>query len=116
MVNDYMMAKLKLLVEKFGESWSACMLCMVQGDLTVISFNHAYTASKTGIIAGIAVVIASFWKFIDNKYGLIWATGVLTALADLIVHPTHFGPAWAEAALTGVAAGILAWMMSRMKT
>lgn len=110
-----MLKKAKLLAEKFGESWTACMLCMVQGDLTVVSLNHAYTASKTGIIAGITVVIASFWKRIDNKYGLIWATGVLTALADLIVHPTHFGPAWAEAVLTGIAAGILAWMLSRMK-
>lgn len=105
--------KLKLLIEKFSEAWTACMLCMVQGDLTVISISHAITASKTGIIAGIAVVIASYWNRIDNKYGLIWATGVLTAIADLTVHSSHFGPEWAEAVVTGIGAAGLAWILSK---
>ena len=105
--------KLKLLAEKFGEAWTACMLCMVQGDLTVLTLSHAYTASKTGLIAGIAVVIASYWNRIDNKYGLIWATGVLTAIADLTVHSSHFGPEWAEALCTGIGAGLLAWVLSK---
>ena len=110
-----MKQKLKLLAEKFSEAWTACMLCMVQGDLTVISLHHAITASKTGIIAGIAVVIASYWNRIDNKYGLIWATGVLTTLADLSIHPTHFGPEWAEAVVTGIGAAGLAWILSKRK-
>ncbi len=105
--------KLKLLAEKFGEAWTACMVCMVQGDLTVLTLNHAITASKTGIIAGIAIVISSYWHRIDNKYGLIWATGVLTAVADIVVHPSQFGPQWAEALVTGVGAGILAWVLSK---
>ena len=110
-----MKKKLKLLAEKFSEAWTACMLCMVQGDLTVISLHHAITASKTGIIAGIAVVIASYWNRIDNKYGLIWATGVLTTLADFSIHPTHFGPEWAEAVVTGIGAAGLAWILSKRK-
>ena len=89
------------------------MLCMVQGDLTVISISHAITASKTGVIAGIAVVIASYWNQIDNKYGLIWATGVLTAIADLTIHSSHFGPEWAEAVVTGISAAGLAWVLSK---
>jgi len=108
-----MIKKLKLLAEKFSEAWTACMLCMVQGDLTVISLNHAITASKTGLIAGIAVVIASYYQRINNKYGLIWATGILTAIADLSVHSSHFGPDWAEAVVTGIGAGLLAWVLSR---
>jgi len=107
--------KLKLLIEKFTEAWTACMLCMVQGDLTVISINHAITASKTGIIAGIAVVIASYWHRIDNKYGLIWATGILTSIADITIHPTHFGPEWLEAICTGLGAAGIAWMMSKRR-
>ena len=35
-------------------------------------------------------------------------TGILTALADIVIHPTNFGPNWAEAAVTGLGAGILA--------
>lgn len=107
--------KLKLLAEKFSESWTACMLCMVQGDLTVLTLNHAYTASKTGIIAGIAIVLASYWKKVNNKYGLIWLTGVLTTFADFIIHPTHFGPAWAESVVTGITAGFLAWILTNKK-
>ena len=60
--------KLRLLAEKFSEAWTACMLCMVQGDLTILTLNHAYTASKTGLVAGIAIVLASYWKKINNKY------------------------------------------------
>ena len=105
--------KLKLLAEKFSESWTACMLIMVQGDLSVLTLNHAYTASKTGIIAGTAIVLASYWNRINHKYGLIWITGVLTAIADFVVHPSHFGPQWAEAAITGIGAGLLAWILSR---
>ena len=110
---DMFKDKLKLLAEKFSEAWTACMLCMVQGDLTVLTLNHAYTASKTGIIAGIAIVLASYWNKVNNKYGLIWLTGVLTTFADLIIHPTHFGPAWAEAVVTGFAAAFLAWVLSK---
>jgi hypothetical protein len=105
--------KLKLLAEKFTESWTACMLMMVQGDLTVLTLNHAYTASKTGIIAGIAIVVSSYWNRVNHKYGLIWMTGVLTAIADFVVHPSQFGPQWAEALLTGVTAGLLAWILSK---
>jgi hypothetical protein len=107
--------KLKLLAEKFTESWTACMLVMVQGDLTVLTLNHAYTASKTGIIAGIAIVLASYWNKVNNKYGLIWLTGVLTTFADFIIHPSNFGPAWAESVVTGIAAGFLAWILTKRK-
>ena len=41
--------KLKVLIERFGQSWSACMLAMVQGDVSVLTFNHAIVASKTGV-------------------------------------------------------------------
>lgn len=108
-------AKAKLLAEKFSESWTACLLCMVQGDLTVISLNHAITASKTGIVAGLAVVTASYWKKLNTDYGLIWLTGVMTTFADFLVHPTHFGTVWSEALLTGIGAGLLAWLLTKKR-
>lgn len=91
------------------------MLCMVQGDLTVLSFNHALTASKTGSLAGIAYVLASMTK-IEGKWLGVYLTGVLTMLADLVVHPTHFGPEWAEAATTGAVAAALCLVWDKFRT
>lgn len=107
--------KVKLLAEKFSESWTACMLTMVQGDLTVLSINHAITASKVGIIAGIAVVLASYLKKLNNEYGLIWLTGVMTTLADFMIHPSMIGPAWGESVVTGIGAAGLAWILTKRR-
>jgi len=95
--------KINLGIHKFSLAWIACMICMIQGDLSVISLDHAITASKTGSLAAIAFVACSFLPF-KSDLAAYWLVGVLTALADFIVHPTHFGPEWAEAALTGAVA------------
>lgn len=103
---------LSIFREKFLQAFSACMLCMVQGDLTVLTLNHAFTASKTGLLTGIAYWITTK---IDGKQGSAWKgawlTGLLTMVADIVIHPTHFGDNWMEAFCTGlVAAGIcLIW-------
>ncbi|MEK9696375.1 MAG: hypothetical protein VW270_11450 [Candidatus Poseidoniales archaeon] len=109
-----MKQKLKLLAEKFTESWSACMICMVQGDLTVISLQHAYTASKTGILAGVAVVVASYlpWR---NPWIGVFLTGLFTMLADIIVHATHFGGQFTEAMVTGLTAMAIAIVYDKVK-
>ena len=105
----HVVTKSKLIAEKFSEAWTACMMCMVQGDLSVISLKHAYVASKTGILTGIGVVITSYVARLDNKYGNAAVTGLVTALADIAVHPTHFGEVWTEAAITGLVAALLAF-------
>lgn len=103
---------IKVFSDKFLQAWSACMLCMVQGDLTVLTVDHALTASKTGFFAGLAYCIT---LFLDGNsvsvWKAAWLTGVLTMVADIIVHPTHFGDQWLEAFCTGLgAAGIcFAW-------
>jgi len=107
--------KIKLFGEKFGEAFTACGVVMVQGDLSVLSLKHAMIAAETGLAAGIAVVVGSYWERINTKWGLIWLTGVATASVDIMVHPTHFGPEWAEAAVTGAGAGLLAWGVSRIR-
>lgn len=106
---------MKLWGRKFSEAWTACMLCMVQGDLTVISLNHALTASKTGTLAGIAYVLASQTKFTGRWLGA-YLTGVLTMLADIIAHPTHFGPHWAEAAVTGLVAAVICMVWDEVRS
>ena len=98
------MARLKLLLEKFIESWTACMIMMAQGNLAVLTINHAITASKTGIITGLAMVAASFlpWK---NKWLGICLTGIFTALADSIGHMEMFPY---ESIATGICAMVIA--------
>lgn len=106
---------IKLWVEKFSQAWTACMLCMVQGDLTVLTLSHAFTASKTGALAGIAFVIATYFTNINSKWFAVWLTGVLTMLSDIIIHPTHFGSNWAEAVCTGLGAAILCVLLERKR-
>ena len=106
-MKEILKQKVSLFTEKFGEAWLACLLAMVQGDITVISWYHAFVASKTGALTGIAIVLTSFFKRIDNMWGAACMTGVVTAIADIMIHPTHFGPEWAEAVVTGIGAGAL---------
>ena len=104
--------KVKLLVEKFSEAWAACMICMVQGDVTVLTISHTVTASKTGALAGMGCVIASCLSSKRNKTTDALLTGAVTMAADFAIHPTHFGPQLAEAALTGIVAACLCYLIS----
>lgn len=106
--------KLKLFGQKFFEAWSACSLVMVQGDLTALSLKHFLIAAKTGSLTGIAFVLISLVG-VKNKYAPIWLTGILTSIADILVHPTHFGPHWAEALTTGIVAAVFAYLFTRFK-
>lgn len=104
---------IRLWFEKFGQAWTACMLCMVQGDLTVLSLSHAMTAAKTGSLAGLAFVFTAYFTVINSKWFAAWLTGILTMVADIVVHPTHFGANWMEAACTGLGAAILCTIYER---
>lgn len=107
--------RIKLWTEKFSEAWTACALCMVQGDLTVFTLSHAITAAKTGTLTGIAFVLTSFISRINNKWGNAAVTGILTAMADIVIHPTHYGTWYTESIVTGVGAGILALILLNTK-
>ncbi len=90
------------------------MLCMVQGDLTVITLSHAFTASKTGVLTAFAYWITSLGKGqLKGVWYPAWVTGVLTMVSDIIVHPTHFGAQWTEAALTGLVAASICYAWER---
>lgn len=106
--------KFGLLSQKFIEAFTACGLVMVQGDLSVFTLKHALVAAKTGGLAGLAFVLISFTS-IKNNLAPVYLTGVLTAGADILVHPTHFGPHYAEALTTGVVAGLLAFVFTKLQ-
>ena len=107
---------MRVILDKFLQAWSACMLCMVQGDLTVLTLSHALTASKTGLLTGLAFWITSF---LDGNSGstwkAAWLTGVLTMAADIVVHPTHFGDQWVEAFCTGLGAAGICFVWERLR-
>lgn len=103
-----------LFTHRFREAWLACLLCMVQGDLTIISLNHIVTAAKTGTIAGLSFMALSFSKKLEGNIILsTWTIGILTAGSDFLIHPTHFGPELAEALCTGAGAAALGFCMMK---
>lgn len=106
-----MLDKLRLAGRKFSEAWTSCLLCMVQGDLSVLTVQHAMIAGKTGIYTATAVFILSFSKkFPNNQYILAWLTGIITMFADMISHPSHI----IENLCTGLGAGLLALILSKL--
>jgi hypothetical protein len=115
-LKKYAQAKLRDFYKSFTEAWMACGLMMVQGDLSVFTVHHAVVAAKTGSIAGLGVVITTSFMSNPNKWALAWVTGLLTMLADVWNHPTHFGQWWMEPAVTGLGAGVLAIVFSTILT
>ena len=107
---------MRIILDKFLQAWSACMFCMVQGDLTVLTLSHAFTASKTGLLTGVAYWVttkldeasSSLWKG-------AWLTGVLTMASDIVIHPTHFGDQWLEALCTGLGAASSCLIWEKLK-
>lgn len=104
------MDKLKTLLENFCIAWTACIVAMTQGDLTVLSLKHAISASETGALTGLAMVVASFlpWK---NKWLGIFLVGVFTAIADTLAHIAMFPY---EAICTGFGAMLLAMLYEKL--
>jgi hypothetical protein len=98
------MSKLKILIERFAQAWTACIFCMVQGDLSVVSVKHFVDASETGILTGLAMVLASFLPWKDKWLG-IFLVGLFTAIADNLTHMAMFPY---EAICTGFGAMLLA--------
>lgn len=110
-----MIARLKKTGETFGQAWVACLLTMVQGDLTVLTLYHAQVAAKTGLLTAIAYFACSFFTHLDNKWANAKVVGILTFAADISIHPTHFGAVWTEAIVTGIGAGALAIILHKFK-
>lgn len=94
--------------EKFGEAWLSCLLVMVQGDVAALTLKHAQIAAKTGFITALACFVGSLVVKRKTLYIDLLFTGVFTAIADVNVHPTHFGGPWDEAIVTGIGASLLA--------
>jgi len=84
---------------KFCQAWMACILAMNGG----ISLYHATVAAKTGGVSAVGVFVTSFLPdaYQNWKFNLVFTFGT-TFIGDIIVVPTHYGPVWMEALITGL--------------
>jgi|TARA_R100000027_G_scaffold16397_1_gene11772 H+/gluconate symporter-like permease len=101
--------------EKFTEAWLSCMIMMVQGDLTAWTFKHAVTALKTSTAAVLAYAACMLVFSKENKALNILLIGVLTAIFDYEVHPSHFGEHYSEAIATGISTSAMALIVYLIK-
>lgn len=94
--------KMKTFLTPFCEATPACLLVMVQGNIWLATIGHLQKAVETGLITGVGVLTLSLFthRWFGNKYVVAGITGGMCFIADLLVHPTHFGSFTTEATVT----------------
>lgn len=85
--------------------------------VSAINIGHLLTAINTGFISAVAATIVLITKpnYLENKYIIAGVTGLCTAIADIIVHPSGFGGFSTEAIVTGIGAGLLTIAFAKIK-
>jgi hypothetical protein len=106
--------RIGIIRARFSQAFGACMIAMTQGDIGVISLDHFFKAGRVGLITALACVTASFIPRHTHRMG-IWLTGVFTALADYLTHPSMMPGEFTECLVTGVGALILALLWDRYR-
>ena len=106
--------KIKVFLTPFCEATPACLLVMVQGNIWLATLGHLQKAVETGFITGIGVLILSLFthRWLGNKYLVAGITGGMCFIADLLIHPTHFGSYTTEAMVTGTFAAIISLVVN----
>jgi hypothetical protein len=101
--------KIKIFLTPFCEATPACLLVMVQGNIWLATVGHLQKAVETGFITGAGVLILSLFthQWFSNKYLVAGITGGICFIADLLIHPTHFGGFTTEAIVTGTFTAII---------
>ena len=104
--------RMKIFLTPFCEATPACLLVMVQGNIWLATMGHLQKAAETGFITGIGVLILSLFthRWFSNKYVVAGITGGMCFIADLLIHPTHFGSYTTEAIVTGIFTAIISLM------
>jgi hypothetical protein len=121
MENLYILAfeKWRIFFGRVVQATPACLMAMVSGNMLALTINHWIVALKTGALTGLIAIGVSFafkdkdWH--ENKFVLAAITALCTAVADRVVHPTHFGGDLTEALVTGMAAGLLCLAIAHTK-
>ena len=106
--------KLTPVIEYVAESTTACLVTMVQGNLLAVTLSHLAIASQTGIVAGTLAAATLFFARAENRWLTAVVLGLITALVDFFIHPAMFGAVAVEAITTGVAAGVLSYVIGSL--
>ena len=106
--------KLAPYIEHVSESTVACLVTMVQGNLLALGLSHWLIASQTGIVAGVIASSALLLAKTDRRWLISLVLGIVTAVVDYLIHPGMFGPAAAEAIVTGVGAALLSYVVGSL--
>ena len=106
--------KFKLFITPFCEATPACLLVMVQGNIWLATMGHLQKALETGFLTGLGVLVLSFFshRWFSNKYIVAALTGAMVFVADLIVHPSHFGGFATEAIVTGAFTAMISLVLN----
>jgi len=113
-MNDSDSNKLVPYIEHISESTVACLVTMVQGNLLALGLSHWIIASQTGIVAGVIAASALLLSRTNRRWLISLVLGIVTALVDYLIHPGMFGPAAAEAIVTGIGAALLSYIIGSM--
>jgi len=115
--SDFLKEKIEVFVRRMSEATPSCLMMMVQGNALALTLTHWQKAIQTGAITGGLAVLIAFSgrkELQDNKFVIAGLTGFLTAIADFMTHPTHFGGESTEAIATGIGAGLLCLALSKI--
>ena len=109
-----MKSRITPLVENVAEATTACLITMVQGNLLALTVGHWLVASRTGVIAGLVASVALMAARAERRWMVSLVLGLITAVVDYFVHPGQFGPAIAEAVVTGAGAAALSLLVGAL--
>jgi integral membrane sensor domain MASE1 len=104
-----------LFGHKAVETGAACLLLMVQGQIAEATLGHLAIASETGILT-VFPILGLTWtrhaRHLTNRWMSAAFVAVCAFFADAIVHRSHFGGEYTEAAWTAVGAFVLSVAVS----
>jgi uncharacterized YccA/Bax inhibitor family protein len=109
--------KIEIFIRRISEATPSCLMMMVQGNVFALTFSHWIKALQVGALTGLLAVLVSLSgrkELQDNKFVIAGLTGFLTAVADFLLHPSHFGGVHTEAVVTGIGAGLLCLALSNI--
>jgi hypothetical protein len=107
--------RLVLCGHKVFEVSAVCLLLMVQGHLGMVRPAHLAIATETGLLAVFPVLGITFTRY-ARYFANCWVSssllGICAFLADALIHRSHYGGEYTEAALTGLGAFALSVAIS----
>lgn len=98
-------------IEYVAESTTACLVMMVHGNVLALTAGHLLIASQTGIVAGAIATVSLYFSRARSRWVVSGVLGLTTSVVDYFVHPGMFLSVATEAAITGLGAAILSYLV-----